>query len=311
MEQKHLELLKTVYSNITKAEEVFREIGVTLFEEDGRIRRASDVLNDLSKEWSKFDEATKEKIALTFVGEEQTEDFFYLIQNFDKVPRKKRRFYRVSEFVFIKPLQKVGKIIHIDKNKMEVKVSFKEDNEFKEITLKFWDIDKLKYKAKQEFLQQIKKKRRKNIPTVYFAKNDKTAVMPSTRNGYDFELYLPHNTKHLEIPKQLKITIPTDILVSLPHGHYLTVSNVQNFIGLDNIVYAKLETIDDELFVELYSFDKEIVITNEVNAPEIMGNKVYYPHDWPILQFRIEARPKFQIQKVDNNTFQKIIGDSK
>src|SRR5690554_1781786 len=95
---------------------------------------------------------------------------------------KTKRFYKVGEVVWVIGERKEGEIKSINKDSLEAVVLV--DN--KEQTVKLWEIDKLKYKAKERL---VKRKRRSNkIPTVYFAKVREDAIIPSKRDedaGYD------------------------------------------------------------------------------------------------------------------------------
>ncbi|UUV47041.1 dUTP diphosphatase [Bacillus phage vB_BanS-Thrax5] len=82
--------------------------------------------------------------------------------------KTKKRFYRVEEVVWVHEQKKEAKVVSLDIPNQNVVVEI----DGKEETLKLWEIDKLKYKAKDKFFKEnpdkIKKKKFK--PTLAIAK---------------------------------------------------------------------------------------------------------------------------------------------
>lgn len=108
--------------------------------------------------------------------------------------KKQKRFYKAGEVVWVVSEKKEGKVESINRETLEVTVSV----EGKELILKMWEIDKLKYKAKEELVKSKKTTKRK-LPTVYFAKVRENAIIPSKRDedaGYD--LYANVEGKEVE-----------------------------------------------------------------------------------------------------------------
>lgn len=74
----------------------------------------------------------------------------------------KKRFYRVDEIVWVHELKKEAKIVSIDIPSKDVLVEIDGERD----TFKLWEIDKLKYKAKDKFFKEnpekIKRKKKKS-----------------------------------------------------------------------------------------------------------------------------------------------------
>src|SRR5205085_6800097 len=100
---------------------------------------------------------------------------------------KTKRFYKTGEVVWVVSEKKEGKVKSINKDTHEAVVTIKEGKVIEELTLKLWEIDKLKYKAKEEFVAK-NQVRNTNLPTVFFAKVKPEGIIPSKRDedaGYD------------------------------------------------------------------------------------------------------------------------------
>src|SRR5690606_15111734 len=96
---------------------------------------------------------------------------------------KNKRFYKIGEVVWSIADKQEAKVLEINKDKKTVVIELGEGTTA-EVNL--WDIDKLKYKAKEKLIKQKRKANR--VPTVYFAKVREDAIIPSKRDedaGYD------------------------------------------------------------------------------------------------------------------------------
>lgn len=85
--------------------------------------------------------------------------------------KTKKRFYRAEEVVWVHEQKKEAKVVSLDIPNQNVVVEI----DGKEETLKLWEIDKLKYKAKDKFFKEnpdkIKKKKKEKFkPTLRIAK---------------------------------------------------------------------------------------------------------------------------------------------
>lgn len=84
--------------------------------------------------------------------------------------KTKKRFYRAEEIIWVHEKKVEGKVVSLDIPNQNVVVEI----DGKEETLKLWEIDKLKYKAKDKFFKEnpdkIKKKKEKFKPTLKIAK---------------------------------------------------------------------------------------------------------------------------------------------
>lgn len=63
--------------------EIYDGLGIALYDSDGQIRSLYDILYDLNKQWGSLDTNTKDYIALTQAGANQTQNFLALMSNFN------------------------------------------------------------------------------------------------------------------------------------------------------------------------------------------------------------------------------------
>jgi dUTPase len=216
--------------------------------------------------------------------------------------KKQKRFYKVNEIIWIVGEKKEGKIKSINREKLKVTVEV----DGKELELDLWSIDKLKYKAKEEFVKA--KKSNKKQDDLFFAKVRTHARIPKKAGeeeaGYDvwsclepreiegkdvFELYLPRFKPTL---------IPTGIATCVNKKFYLNFSNERGSTGkygmlvLSGIIDS---TYRGEVFVNITPLYKDVLITSEVSDVEETDNLIMYPYSKAICQmidYRIgESKP--------------------
>jgi dUTPase len=220
---------------------------------------------------------------------------------------KTKRFYKVKETVWVVGEKKEGRIKSINKETLEVVVTIKEDKEIKELTLKMWEIDKLKYKAKEEL---VSKKRGNRLPTVYFAKVRNTAIIPSKRDedaGYD--LYADIEPKNVDghvvyellVPALKTTLVPTGIAMALPKTHYFNCKHERGSTG--KISLSVLAGVVDsgyrgEVFVALTPLHKDVLITSEVTETVVEGDVILYPYSKAIAQGTIDLVPQVNIEVI-------------
>ena len=222
---------------------------------------------------------------------------------------KKKRFYKANEIVWSIGDKKEGKVIKIDNENLEVEVEV--DGVSK--VVKLWEIDKLKYKALDS-----KKKKGKNLPTVYFAKVRESAIIPSKRDedaGYD--IYANVEPKILEgkevheifCPANRTTLVPTGIAMALPKTHYFNTKHERGSTG--KISMSVLSGVIDsgyrgELFIAITPLNKDVLITSEVAETEEYENGYLYPYAKAICQGTIELVPQINIEEITFEELQSI-----
>ncbi len=216
---------------------------------------------------------------------------------------KTKRYYRENEFVWVIAEKKEGKIKSIDKENLEATVLV--DN--KELTVKMWEIDKLKYRAKKEL---IKKSRKPKKPTVYFAKVREDAKIPSKREedaGYDIYASVAvrevegEKVKEIYCPMNKTTLVPTGIAMALPKTHYFNTKHERGSTG--KISMSVLAGVVDsgyrgEIFIALTPLYKDVLITNETNEVEELEDVILYPYSKAICQGTIELVPQVNIEEI-------------
>lgn len=228
---------------------------------------------------------------------------------------KTKRFYKVNETVWVVGEKKEGRIKSINKETLEVTVTIKEGKVIETLTLKMWEIDKLKYKAKE---QLVSKKRGNSLPTVYFAKVRETAIIPSKRledAGYD--IYADIEPTRVEgkviyellIPAFQTTLVPTGIACALPNTHYLNVKHERGSTG--KISMSVLAGVVDsgyrgEIFVAITPLHKDVLITSEVSETEVGENVILYPYSKAIAQGTIDLVPQVNIEVIKFEDLAKI-----
>jgi dUTP pyrophosphatase len=229
---------------------------------------------------------------------------------------KQKRFYKVGEMVWVVGQKKEGKVKSINKDTLEVTVTIKDGKNVEEHVLKMWEIDKLKYKAKEKLVKS--KQRKQGVPTVYFAKVRQDAIIPSKRDedaGYD--VYA--NVEGTEIEGQVvneiycpafKTTlVPTGIAMALPKTHYFNVKHERGSTGKHSI--SVLAGVVDsgyrgEIFIAITPLHKDVLITSEVTETEVGENVILYPYSKAIAQGTIDLVPQVNIEEISFEELGKI-----
>lgn len=230
---------------------------------------------------------------------------------------KTKRFYKVGEIVWVVSEKKEGKVKSINKDTHEVTVTIKEGKVIEELTLKLWEIDKLKYKAKEEFVAK-KQGKNNNLPTVFFAKVKPEGIIPSKRKedaGYD--IYACVEAKEVEgvvvheiyVPANKTTLVPTGIAMALPDTHYFNTKHERGSTG--KISMSVLSGVIDsgyrgELFIALTPLHKDVLITSEVTETEDLGHVILYPYSKAICQATIDLVPQVNIEEISYEDLQNI-----
>lgn len=218
---------------------------------------------------------------------------------------KAKRFYKVGQMVWSVVLKKEVKVKAIDKEKKEITVTEKDGKRIIEHTYKLWEVDVLKYQAKEKLVKKKHawdKTKEKREP-LYFAKVEENATIPKKANesedeaGYDVwafiegveidegdgkkivhELFLPH----------LKPTmIRTGIATCVKKRFYLNFANERGSTGkhgmlvLSGIVDS---TYRGEVFINICPLYKNVLITSEVTEIEETPETILYPYSKAICQ---------------------------
>lgn len=229
---------------------------------------------------------------------------------------KTKRFYKAGEVVWVIGEKKEGVIETINKESLEVKVKVEDTVH----TLKLWEIDKLKYKAKDKLVKE--KRNKSKTPTVYFAKVRPDAIIPSKRDedaGYDIyaniqgvEIESEGETKvlrELYVPANQTTLVPTGIAMALPKTHYFNCKHERGSTG--KISMSVLAGVVDsgyrgEIFIALTPLHKDILITSEVDKVEEGEHVILYPHSKAIAQATIDLVPKVNIKEISFEELQNI-----
>lgn len=231
--------------------------------------------------------------------------------------KKQKRFYKVDEVVWVIAKKREGTVQSINKDTLEVTVGF-EDNS-RPVTLKVWEIDKLKYKAKEELvktkkstkatnndikeeLEQLKKLVHSIMhPDIYFSKLKEDAIIPSKRDedgGWDIYTNLPETihpdskpVRELLLPKLQTTLIPTGLAMALPKTHYFNTKHERGSTG--KITMSVLAGVIDsgyrnELFIAIAPLHKDVLITDRVEKITEMDNVILYPYSKAIAQATID-----------------------
>lgn len=86
-ESNRMNSLKTIYSRITTmagAEEVLNGIGISINDmATGEVRQVTEILGDLSKQWTKISDSERQNIAVKIAGRHQLSRFLALMNNYD------------------------------------------------------------------------------------------------------------------------------------------------------------------------------------------------------------------------------------
>lgn len=262
--------------------------------------------------------------------------------------KKQKRFYKVDEMVWVIGDKKEGKIKSINRDNLEVVVVIKDISliervtnkvlkpSFVEKTLKMWEIDKLKYNAKNNLvkektnLEQVQDILRLvgDIfnPEVYFAKVKKTANIPSKRledAGYDIyaniekKLIGGNEIYELYVPAFQTTLVPTGVAVALPNTHYLNVKHERGSTsghkkGSEHSPSMSVlaGVVDSgyrgEIFVALTPLHKDVLITSEVDEVTVHENVILYPYSKAIAQATIDLVPQPVVKEIEFEELSKI-----
>lgn len=187
---------------------------------------------------------------------------------------KQKRFYKVGETVWVIGEKKEGRVKSINKDTLEVTVTIKEGKVIEESVLKMWEIDKLKYKAKEQLVNSKSKSKKLNKVTylasvkggVIPTKDEENAgrdcyarLEPVVRDGKEvYELYIKQLTL-AKIPLGFASYLNKEDLLSLKHERSSIGST-----GLINVSGLIDSTYQGEVILQVVPLVCDVVISSEV-----------------------------------------------
>lgn len=218
--------------------------------------------------------------------------------------KKTKRYYKIREVVWVIPDKKEGTVLSINKEDKEVTLNVGG----KEKTLKLWEIDKLKYEPKKRLIRQKRRKRR--MPTVYFAKVKEDAIIPTKRDedaGYDIYACVEGREVDGKIiheiycPAHKTTLVPTGIAMALPKTYYFNTKHERGSTG--KLAMSVLAGVVDsgyrgEIFIALTPLHKDVLITSEVSEVEEGEDVILYPYSKAIAQGTIDLVPQVNIKEI-------------
>ena len=212
--------------------------------------------------------------------------------------KRKKRYYKVGEKIWIKSLKKAGFIKSMDikqnENSYKVEVEYKNVNngEFTKVieTFDLWDIDK------------IKKDSSRNV--VFFSRLSENAIIPNKRfedAGYDFYACLDGDIDEIVLDVGKPTLVPTGIATALPNSLYLNLKHERGSTG--KLGMSLLSGVVDsgyrgEIFINVCSLYKKIIISKNVTEITEKNGVIYYPFKKAIAQGTFDVVPKIHLKEI-------------
>lgn len=215
--------------------------------------------------------------------------------------KRKKRYYKVGEKVFIKELKKIGEIMNLiidptsDVYKAEVK--YQDKNGIKVNMFGLWEIDKNK---RETFKNQRANNHEK--PTIYFAKVRPTAIIPSKEDenaGYDIYANFEEDD-FIIYPHEVKM-IPTGI-ASCVSDDWVLIAKERGSTGSKGMA-LRAGVVDSgfrgEIFILISNVtDKAIVISKNPENVEKHFEATVYPYNKAIAQLILVPVPKATVKEI-------------
>jgi dUTPase len=209
---------------------------------------------------------------------------------------KQKRYYKVGEKVWLKELRVTGIIKKLEikpaekiyKAEVEYKSYLKEQSLLTQI-FDLWKIDKLEKKIPKD--------------TVYFSKLVETAIIPSKRDedaGYDLYACLD-DIDEIELDVGKPTLVPTGIATALPKHFYLNLKHERGSTGKlgMNLLSGVVDSgYRGEIFINVCSLYKKIVISKHYKEVTEKNGTVYYPVTKAIAQGTIDLVPKITLKEI-------------
>jgi dUTP pyrophosphatase len=249
---------------------------------------------------------------------------------------KTKRFYKRGETVWVVAEKKEGRVKDVNKDTKKITVTIKEGTVIETLELNLWDVDKLKYKAKEEL---VSKKRSKSdseklaealellnkimYPEVFFAPVRESAIIPSKRKedaGYD--IYANLNVdKHTYVvedgttvyeilcPAFKTTLVPTGLATAMPSTHYLNLKHERGSTGVQSmsVLAGVIDSgFRNEMFIALTPLRKDVIITSEVDKVEENDTHILYPLSKAIAQGTVDLVPEAKVTTITYEELQAI-----
>lgn len=215
-----------------------------------------------------------------------------------------KRYYKVDEMVWVKPLKKKGKVVSLNIPELKAKVTIIEGKvdgklQFSEQEFGFTDIDKLRV-ADAGQVGTIKRNVKRDV--LLFAKVKPDAIIPSKRHedaGYD--LYANFDGTLLVLQKGVPTLVPTGIASSFSPKYYLNCKHERGSTG--KIGLSLLSGVVDsgyrgEIFVNLVATNKDVIITKDVDKVVELPDHILYPYSKAIVQATLDIVPNVVVKEI-------------
>lgn len=254
--------------------------------------------------------------------------------------KKERRYYKKDEVVWLIAEKKEAIFKSLNKETMMATVQYQVEpaggvdwyTSGGTVLAEFpiWEIDKLKYKAKQ--LKQTDEEKMADIlslvfemfyPDVYFAQVREGAIIPSKRDedaGYDIYAELENFKREtaegvvyeIECPVLATTLVPTGIASAMPKTHYLNAKHERGSTAVQamNVLAGVIDSgYRDEIFIALTPLRKAVLITSEVTKVEETETHILYPLGKAIAQATVDLVPKAKIHTIAYDKLKEIASE--
>ena len=230
----------------------------------------------------------------------------YMTERVNIMEKKQKRYYKIGEKVWLKKMKKAGYIKRLEINqeekiyKADIEYTIlKKNTPFKVTeTFNLWDIDKFNKDSLKD--------------TVYFSKLSENAIVPSKRDedaGYDFYACLDDEINEIELDVGKPTLVPTGIATALPKNLYLNLKHERGSTGKlgMNVLSGVIDSgYRGEIFINICSLYKKIIISKEVDQVIEKGGVIYYPSKIAISQGTIDFVPKILLQEIPYDDLKNI-----
>jgi dUTP pyrophosphatase len=222
-----------------------------------------------------------------------------------------KRFYKVNEKIWLKELNKVGKVVELDVPNLKLTATyFVGKDELKTGTFAFTDIDKLRTNESKSLVINSKGMSvtgnivfpKEKQDTILFAKVRPDAIIPSKNfedAGYD--LYANFDVSEMRISKNKPTLIPTGIAMSMLPKYYANLKHERgstSLIGMAVLAGVVDSGFRSEVFVNITPLYKDIVISKNVKTTVENEDEIIYPYSKAICQFTVDFVPDLKSKEI-------------
>lgn len=205
--------------------------------------------------------------------------------------KKQKRFYKVGEVVWVVSEKAEGTVKSINRDDLTVTVTV----DGKDFTLKMWEIDKLKYKAKEQLVKTKKSTKKEKV--TYFS-SVKGGVIPTKEaENAGRDCYARLEPKIIEGKEVFELHIPQLTLAKIPLGFasYLNVEDLLSLkherssigsVGMINVSGLIDSTYQGEVILQVVPLVADVVISSEVEEKffDEATNTYFVPYHKAIAQ---------------------------